>query len=330
MLSRRRFLVATAAGLASFTPPLAPRARAQQASRPVRIVVGFPVGGPTDVAARLLAEEMRGQYAATVIVENKAGAGGRLAAEHVKLAGADAATILLAPDFTMVVYPHVYKKLAYDPLRDFTPVGAVCMFPLTITVGPAVPSSVKTLGDFLEWCKAHPKQAFYGTNGAGSVPHFTGVLLARASGVELTHVPLKGAGPLMQDVVGGQIPAGILPLSLAQAHIKSGSIRVLATTGPARSRHFPDVPTVKESGFPELEVQPWLGAFVAAGTPMHIVARLNASIGQALKSSRLTDAFEKLGFEIAAGPQEAFAKRVRAEYERWGSVVKASGFSADD
>ena len=179
------------------------------------MIVGFPAGGGTDVTARVLAEALRGAYASTVLVENKPGASARIAVEYVKNAEPDGSVMLFTPDFPMTLYPHSFKSLSYDPLKDFTPVGPATTSMLSYNVGPAVPASVKSLGDYVQWCKANPDKASYGTTSAGATPHFAGVMLSNESKVTLNPVHYRGGAPALQDVVGGHIPMSVNPLSEA-------------------------------------------------------------------------------------------------------------------
>jgi tripartite-type tricarboxylate transporter receptor subunit TctC len=329
MLTRRRFVTASATALASAAAGFTPRAFAQTLQKNARIVVGFPPGGSTDVVARLIAERMRGGYAPAVIVENRPGAGGRIALDHMKNAESDGSAMVLTPASMIMIYPHIYKKLSYDPLADFAPVTRVVTFVFAVSVGPAVPESVKTVAELMQWLKANPKQASYGSPAAGSVPHFTGVLLGRAAGVELTHVAFKGGAPAIQDLIGGQIPMSVNVLSEALPQHKAGKLRILATTGPERSRYLPDAPTLKESGF-DLASTEWFGIFVPVKTSAETIAKLNAAIREALKSKEVTDGFAKFAFEPAGESPAEFAKLVKSEYERWAPIVKSTGFTAED
>jgi tripartite-type tricarboxylate transporter receptor subunit TctC len=246
-ISRRRFVAGVLAALAGTAS--GSQAWAQVVGKPARIVTGFPPGGSTDIVARVLADRMRGQYAPNIIVENKPGAGGRIALEFVKAGEADGSLILLSPAGMFTIYPHVYKKLEYDAFADFTPVSTLVGYSFAITVGPSVPAQVRTLADLMQWYKANPKSAAYGTPGAGSAPHFIGTILARLAGVPLNHIPYKGMAPVMQDLMAGQIPVGMLTVGDVVAHAKETRMRVLATSGPARSPFLPNIPTAAESGF---------------------------------------------------------------------------------
>lgn len=216
MLTRRRFIAATAAAGVSVARPR--RAQSQAAGKLTRMIVGFPPGGSSDVVARLIIDQMKG-YASTIIVDNRPGAGGRIALEVAKASAADGSVVVLSPASMIVLYPHLYKPLGYDPVQDFIAVTTVCAFPFVLSVGPMVPREVKTLADFIGWCKANPKLASYGTSGAGSMLHFAGMMLARAANFEFTHVPYKGASPALQDLLSGQVASTVGVLGIALPHI---------------------------------------------------------------------------------------------------------------
>jgi tripartite-type tricarboxylate transporter receptor subunit TctC len=330
MITRRRLLALTgAAGVASAAPALWTSARSQVVRTTTRLLVGFPPGGPVDIVARLLANEMKA-YASTIIVENRPGGGGRVALEALRTGAADGSVFVISPASMIVIYPHVYKTLSYSPLRDFAPVTTVCEFSLVLAVGPRVPAQVKTVADFVAWCRANPRQATYGSPSAGAVPHFTGVMLARAAGIELLHIPYQGAAPAMQNLLGGEIAANITVLPAALPHVQAKTIRALATTGPSRSPFLPDVPTLSESGFPGLETVEWFGIFAPVKAPADIVAKLNGAVRDALKVSEVRAGLNKLSFEPAGNSPEQFTQMVRAGLERWGPIVEASGFKAEN
>lgn len=330
LLSRREALIGAAAGATAGTLGFVPRLSAAVIERNAQILVGYPPGGATDTVARFIAEPMRGRYAPVVIVDNKAGAGGQIAATLVKSAEPDGSTMLLTPSPAIVLYPHFYPKLGYDPLRDFTPVTTVCTFPHLFSVGPGMPAEVKTLKDLVPWAKANPQGASYGTAGAGSVPHFVGVEFARVAGIQLTHVPYRGDAPAVQDLLGGQIPLVIGTLGSALPHVKAGKLRALATSGPARTPLLPEVPTVREAGFPEVELMDWFALFVPAATPADLVGKLHATVHDALQAKTVQEGFAGLAFEPGGEPSAEFARRIRADHERWGPIVKASGFKPEN
>jgi tripartite-type tricarboxylate transporter receptor subunit TctC len=297
--------------------------------KPARIMVGFAAGGGTDLTARILAEALRGSYAATFVVENKPGAAARQAVEYVKNAEPDGSVMLYTPDFPITVYPFSFRSLTYDPVRDLTPVAPVTSSMLTFNVGPAVPESIKTLAGFADWCRANPAKASYGTTAAGGTPHFVGVMLANAAGVAITPVHYRGGAPALADLIGGHVAASVNPVSEVLAFAKSGTVRTLAVTGSRRSLFLPDIPTMREAGY-DVVVDSWSGMFLPAGVPEPVVNALSAAIGRAVTSPRVIESLANAGNSAAFRSPAQFAAIVRADLLRWGPVVKASGFVADD
>jgi tripartite-type tricarboxylate transporter receptor subunit TctC len=339
MLTRRHLIVTAAlacAALATFTPftPFTNFTNVAQAQtttdKTVKLIVGFPPGGSVDTVARLLAEQLRGTYSPTVIVENRAGAGGRIGAQAVKTGDADGTLILITPASILTIYPHVYKKLGYDSLADFTPVSSVATVTFALSVSSAVPASVKTLADYIAWAKANPKEANYGSPAAGATPHFVGVMLGRAGGVPLNHIPFKGGAPLVSDLLGGQVQSGVNVLPEVLQHHLSGKLRILAVSGTKRSKFLPSVPTMAESGFKDVAADEYFGVFVPAKTPPDVVSKLNAAIRAALKTKPVMDGLEKASFELGGESQAEFGKVIKSELGRWGPVVKASGFASEE
>jgi tripartite-type tricarboxylate transporter receptor subunit TctC len=324
MMTRRHVVAATAAGLA-----FAPYGVARAGISSARLLVGFPAGGTTDVIARLLVGAME-DFASKIIVENRSGGAGRLAIEALKAAPGDGSVFLLAPIATMTLYPHVHRYLRYDPLQDFIPVTTVGAVSYLLTVGAKVPADVKTLADFVAWCRANPDQANYGSPGAGSPLHFTGVQFARAAAFAYLHIPYQGAAPVLQDLLGGQITSAILPIDTPLPYLQSRELRALATSGSRRSAPLPDVPTFREAGYPALDTLDWWGVFVPAATPADCVERLYNSIRQALAADEVRTGLAKLSIEIDIIDHENFARLMKSEFERWGSVVRASGFTLED
>lgn len=327
MLNRRNFLEragATAALASGFTGP----AWSQELRRLSRIILGFPAGGSNDTIARLLAEKMQGRYAQSIVVENRAGAGGRLGVDAVVKAAPDGATLLQTPGSILTLYPHIFRSLPYDALRDLTPVSPICTLDFVLAVGPATPA--RTVGEYVAWCKADAKNATYASPAAGASPHFVGLMFAQAAALGLTHVGYKGSAPAVQDLMGGQVPAyfGVLP-DVTQ-HLKSGRLRVLATSGSRRSAATPDVPTFQEAGFGSVQAQEWYGMLLPGRAPAAVVAALNGALQQALRDPDVLERFKALNVDAAPSSPEAFAERIRSERERWAPVVKASGFKAEE
>lgn len=324
MYTRRDFL--STAGAASLGLPLA--AWAQPAPDVSKIIVGFPAGGSNDAIARLLAKKMQGQYAPTLIVENKAGAGGRIGVDTVRRAAPDGGTLLQTPGSILTLYPHIYKSLGYDALRDLTPVSTVCTLDFALVAGPGTPA--RTIGEFVDWCKANPRKAIYGSPATGASPHFVGLMFGQASGIELLHVGYKGAAPAVQDLIGGQIPVYVGMLADVAPHLKGGRLRVLATSGSRRATATPDVPTFQEAGFKDVSAQEWYGLMLPAKASPAIVSSLNQSLQAALRDPEVLERFKTLNVDAAPTTPEAFAERIRVERDRWAPVVQASGFKMDE
>lgn len=328
---RRQFLRATAAATAlAALPPTTSRAQAPSTA-PVRILYGFPAGSSGDIVARRVAERIAGTAYTDgpAIVENKPGAGGRIALEMLKQSHADGRTLALSPFSCASLYPHIYQRLGYDPVRDLVPVSIGALMFHGFAVGPAVPVGVTSLGQFLDWAKAHPEQATYGSPAAGSTPHFIGALLGLARGVDLKHVPYRGSMPGITDLVGGQIAAMATPSGDFIANYKAGKLRVLATSGSRRSPFLPDVPTFAEQGFPELTVEEWFGFYAPAGVAPKVVASANAAINQALGDKAVADSLAIVGLIARGSTPQAMADSQRHEFERWGPLIKRVGFTAE-
>ena len=313
---------------AGFAASLALAAAAQaQVDKPVRLLVGFPPGGSADIAARLLTERIGAELKQPVVVDNKPGAGGRLAAELLKNAAPDGTTLLLTPIVVPVLAPLVFSKLAYNPTTDFAPVGQVANFQFAISVNAAHPA--KNVQDLVAWYKANPALANYGTPGAGSLPHFFGVMLASGAGIDLVHVPFNGGGPLMNALVGNQVSAAIDTMVDQIELMRSGKIRMLATSGATRSPLLPDVPTIVESGFKGVEGTSWFALYAPAKTQPATIQQLNAALNKALAAPELRERFIKLGLEPTGGSPAELAAIMQRDTERWAPVIKASGFRGD-
>jgi tripartite-type tricarboxylate transporter receptor subunit TctC len=306
---------------------VAPAIAQDKIDKPVKLLVGFAAGGTADIIARVVAEKMTASLGQPVIVENRPGAIGRITADAVKAAAPDGTMIMVMPIGPMAVVPHVYKDITYDPIKDFTPIALGATFQFALAAGPA--SGAKTWNEFAAWAKANPTKAAYATSGAGSLPHFFGVLLGRGIGVEMVHVPYKGSAAYLNDLVGGQIPAAVDAIAdLTELH-RAGKVRVLASSGATRSTALPDVPTFNELGVKGVEAMGWFGFFAPAKTPQPIVEALNQAINKALQSPDVAEKLSKLGMDPATGTPEQFAAIVAADYAKWGPIVKSSGFKPD-
>lgn len=302
-----------------------------QALDQVKIFYGFPPGSAGDGVARRVAEKMAGSAYSknAAVVENKPGAGGRIALESLKGAPADGSALAMSPWSALAIYPHIYSKLTYDPFKDFVPVSVSAIMHHGFAVGPMVPATVKNLKDFVAWAKANAKDASYGSPGAGSTPHFIGNLFAQQAGVEMKHVPYRGSVPGVADVVGGQLAAMCTPSGDFLQYHKAGRLRLIATSGKARSPFSPDVATFAEQGYPELTTEESFGFYAPAKTPAAVVAAANAAINAALKEKSVIDSLATTGLIAQGSTQEEMAKLIKAEYDRWGPLVKKTGFTAE-
>jgi tripartite-type tricarboxylate transporter receptor subunit TctC len=271
---------------------------------------------------------MRGNYAKTVLVDNKPGAGGRLAVEELKRSVPDGTTLLVTPAAMITLYPHLYLKLAYG-IDDVTPVSTVAQVAFAFGVGPAVPESVKDIKEFLAWAKANPALANYGSPGAGSPPHMEGALLSKESGVELRHVPYRGSAPGIQDLLGGQVTAFSSPIGDYLPHLKTGKLRVLATSGPTRSRFAPNVPTYTEQGFKALEMVEWYGLFLPPKASPEVVQRAATAVHAAMGAPDMAEGLAAFGLGITVNSPAELAKAVKEENAAWGPIVKKVGFTPE-
>lgn len=326
---QRRQLIQAAAS-ATALGALAPFSARAQALDQVKIFYGFPPGSAGDSVARRVAEKLAGTPYSKIagFVENKPGAGGRIAVETLKNSPTDGSVLALAPVSALSVYPYIYPNLAYKP-EDVTQVSIGAIMFHGLAVGPAVPADIKTLKDFLAWAKATPAQANYGTPGAGSMPHLLGALLGLRAGVELKQVPYRGTVPSITDLVGGQIAAAMNPSGDYLQHIKTGKVRVLATSGRKRSPYLPDVPTFTELGYPDVTSEEWFGFYAPAKTPATTIATANAAITTALKDKSVIDALAIVGLVARGSTPQEMAADQKAEYERWRPLVKQIGFTAE-
>ncbi|MDB5964446.1 MAG: hypothetical protein JWQ72_946 [Polaromonas sp.] len=330
MTTRRNFLrTATATGLtASLGAPLVSLAQTPPIDT-LRIIVGFPAGGTTDAFARRVADKLRGTYAVAALVDNKPGAGGQIGVTSLRDSPGDGSVMLLTPASMLTIFPHTYPKLPYK-ITDVTPVSTAIYTAHAFGVGSQVPASVKTLRDFLDWAKANPTLASYGTPGAGSMPHLVAALLEKASGIPMKQIPYRGSAPGIQEVLGGQLAAFSSPIGDYLPHLSSGRLRILAVTGTARSKFAPDVPTYAEQGFPELTMREWYGFFLPPRVTPAVAQRANAAIRTAVASKEVIDFGIPLGQDAIASPSvEDFGRTLKADADLWGSYVRRIGFTAE-
>lgn len=292
----------------------------------LKIVFPFAAGGSTDAVARLLADHMQKSLGRAVIVENRPGAGGRIGLRAVKEAAPDGATLLFTPGGLFTLHPHVYANLGYHPLVDLLPITQVVKFDLALAVSGKLP--VRSLPELVAWLKANPEQATFGSPGAGGGPHFLGVELGHLAKLDMRHVPYKGTPAALPDLTTGRLPMHIAVAGEFIEHHKTGTIRILATAGASRSRFLPDVPTLRESGF-DLVAPNWCAMYAPAGTPANVAERLRAAILDALQNAEIRARIETLAYEVTGTTGEELARIQRADYERWGPIIKASGFKAE-
>ena len=328
-MSTRRQFIQSSAALAALGP-FAGSAFAQ-ALEAVKFVNGFPAGGTADATSRRIGDKIGGSAYSrnAAVVENKPGAGGRIACEVVKAAPADGSTLLLTPYSCTAIYPHIYRTLSYEPFKDFVPVSIAAVMTHALTVGPMVPAGVKTVKEFLAWAKANPDKASYGSPAAGSTPHFLAALLGLNNGVELKHVPYRGSLPAVADMIGGQIAATSTPTGDALANHKAGKVRILATSGAKRTPFTPEVATYAEQGFPDLTTEEWFGFYAPARTPANVVANANAAINAALKDKTVIDSLALMGLVAQGSTPAEMDKSQKEENLRWGPLVKKVGFTAE-
>ena len=326
-VNRRRFLADSIALLGGSLLPLG--ALAQPASGMARIICGYPPGGSVDVVSRKLAERLNGGYAKAVIVDNKPGAAGRIAVDELKRLPADGSAMLVTPASVVTMYPHIYRQLSYDPFSDLTPVSTVAITGFGLAVGPLVPPSVKSVNDFARWCRENAALASCGNAGAGSMPHFMALLLARALEIELTHVPFRGGGVAMQAAAAGQCAAALATESSTLPFVQAGKLRVLATTNAQRSPFLPQSPTFAELGHAQLTQREWFGAFMPAGTPSATIAKAGDALRDALRQADVGEVWDKLALEPAGTTSDELQAMMRKEHDFWGPLIRSSGFTPE-
>jgi tripartite-type tricarboxylate transporter receptor subunit TctC len=326
-ISRRH--VIQSAGATALLASLGQQAMAQAQIDTLKIVTGFAAGGTSDNTCRRVGTRLTGPYAKTVVVENKTGAGGQIAIQYIKGQPADGTSLLQSPTSMFTIYPHIFKKLPYDPVTDVTPVTLACVFDFGLAVGPLVPASVKNVADFIAWAKANPSQANFGSPAAGSTPHFVGALLGIKAGIEFKHAAYRGTQPAMLDLLGGQIAAVSGPIGDITQHLATGKIRILATSGTKRNRFAPDVPTYAEQGLKELTHSEWFAFFLPPKAAPELVARMNSALKAALASKDVVDGLATFGLEAMSNSPAELAELLRQDTAKWAPIVKTIGFTAD-
>ena len=297
-------------------------------TRPIRLVVPYPPGGPLDIMARAIGQKLTEAWNQPVVVDNRAGAGGNIGADLVAKSPPDGYTLLMGAVATHAINPSLYSKMPYDPVKDFAPVALVAQVPNILVVNPAVPA--KTVRELIELARAKPGYLNFASGSTGSTGHLAGELFNTMAGVKMVHIPYKGAAPATADLLAGQVQLMFDNLASALPNVKAGKLRALAVTTLARSPAMPDLPTIAESGLPGFDLTTWFGLMVPAGTPPEIVAKLNAEVVRALNANDMRERLEKMGAEPPANnTPEHFAAFIRAEAAKYARVVKDSGAKVD-
>lgn len=301
------------------------------AQEPLKIVVGFPAGSGLDVLTRLIAEQVRIDTGTPVIVDNRPGGGGRVAAEQVAKAEPDGKTILSAPIVTTAFMPFVYKRLSFDPMTDLAPITRLGNFQFALAINNDVPA--KSVKDFIAWVRANPGKVNYGSLSAGTPSHFLGAMFSRATGTDMQHIPYKGSAPVNIDLQSGQIQATFNTTVSTMELFKGGKINLLAVTGAARSPGLPNVPTFKELNLnlgPMEDAELWYGFLAPGKTPAPVIAQLNGWIVAALKNPQIRQKITALDIQVVTDTPAEFAKIIAGDYRRWGEVIKSTGFTLDE
>ena len=301
-------------------------AAAQWPAKPVRMIVTYAPGGGADLMARLIAPKMQEALGQPVIVENRAGGGGTIGADLVAKSAPDGYTMMLDAS-SWAVNPSLYPKLSYEPVRGFAPVSLLVVFPNVLVVNPAF--EAKSVQELIALAKKQPGRIAYASSGNGSAQHLAAELFRQRAGIDLVHVPYKGGGPALQDVIGGQVPMFFANMASGLPHVKTGKVRGLAVTGAKRSASAPDIPTIAETGVPGYEVYEWNAVFAPAGTPTEIISKAQAAIQRALSAPDVKERIAALGGEIQAMPSTETAKWLNAQVEKWARVVKDANVRLD-
>lgn len=296
-------------------------------TKPVRIVVPFPPGGTSDATARLIAQRLTERWKQNVVVDNRGGAGGNIAAEHVARSPADGYTLLMGTHGTQAINISLFAKLPYDPVRDFAPVTLAITVPNLFLAHPSLP--VRSMKDLVALAKARPGEINFASAGYGTMPHMAGELFNLMAGVKMTPILYKGSGPAMSEVLGGLVPLMIESLLTSLPHVKSGKLRALAITSAERNPAVPDISTVAETGFAGYEGITWVGLVVPAATPRDVVGLLNTEIARILQTAEMRERLTAMGATPGGGSSEQFAGYIRSATEKWAKVVKAAGLKAE-
>jgi tripartite-type tricarboxylate transporter receptor subunit TctC len=295
--------------------------------RPIRMIVPTPAGGPIDTMARLLGNALARPIGQPVVIDNRGGAGNTLGSRDAAHAEPDGYTLLFSSASGLVISPMLYKSLDYDPVTSFAPIALVSDSPILLVVNPAVPAH--SVAELVDYAKADPGKVNFSSGGVGTIPHLTGELFKAKAGINVVHVPYRGGGPSIADVVGGQIQFTFEGMNVLLPLVQDGKLRALAITASQRSAQLPDVPTMVESGFPHVVASSWTGLLAPAATPPAIVSKLNAATNSALMSDEMKAALAKVVVDPLGGSPQDLAARMAADRQRWGAIIRQAGISLD-
>lgn len=325
LLFRRRRLLGAATAMFALRPMWAAAGSDDYPAKPVRIVVPYAAGGSVDIVSRILAHKLTTSMGQQFIVDNKPGASGNIGTEQVAKAPADGYTLAIVPDSNVTVNPYLYPGMGFDPVKDLAPVSLLTKIGVGLVVNPSVPA--KTVPQLLDYARTLPNGLSFGSPGTGTPHHLAGELLKQVGHAKLVHIPYKGGGPALIDVVGGQVPSAFIALAIAAPYIESGKLRLIAVTQSTRSGIFPKVPTIGES-LPGFDVTSWMGMFAPAGTPPAIIQRLHVEIKKALSEPATAKALAAQSLDVVASTPSELGDRVHAESVQWGALIKANGITA--
>ena len=315
------------AALAGALLPFAARAQAPEwPSRPVRFIVPYPPGGPTDIMGRIVAQAVQGPLGQPFVVENRAGANGLIGSEQAARAAPDGSTFLVNASAHVIV-PHLTPNMPIDVLADFVPITNIAAVPLWLVVNPALP--VRSVSEFIAYARANPGRIAYASSSQGGAPHLAGELFKLMTGTDLVHVPYRGSGPAGQDLIAGTVQAMFDSVPASAGAVRDGRLRALGVTTRNRIAPFPDLPTIAEAGVPGYEISTWYGIWAPARTPPAIIARLQQAVANAARNPETRARFDALGAEPVADSPEDYARFVRAEYDRWGKLVRDARIKLD-
>jgi tripartite-type tricarboxylate transporter receptor subunit TctC len=295
--------------------------------KPIKLIVPFPAGGAADVMARSMAQRLGTELGQSIVIDNRAGAGGQTAAEAAAKSPPDGYTLFFATMGTQAINPALYRKLRYDPVKDFAPISLTHITPRVLVVGPSVPA--KDIGELIALAKRKPGGLTYGSAGNGSSSHLSGALFETLAGVNMLHVPYKGSAPLLTDILAGRVDMTFDSYTVYETHIQAGKVRPLGVTSKLRMKALPQVPTIAEAGLTGYDVSNWLGVLAPAGTPKDVIATIHAALGRGMANAEMRQQLFALGIETTFGTPDEFAALIRAELPRWAEIVRKSGATAD-